>query len=338
MHRWRSLYAGKVLASMGRLALIADELGDNVTASSIRANIKADMDPWFLGTNWDFLQYDTTWGGLCSSFGLSDPNADYGQGWYNDHHFHYGYFLYAAAAVGKEDSVWIQSKKTQLLEMVRDIANPNLQDPFYPFTRHKDWFDGHSWASGLFPFGDSKNQESSSESINAYYGVYLLGESLGDSQLRDWGRLLLATEIRSVQKYWHIPSSSDIYQQPFSDNKIVGVLWSMKVDYLTFFGPNVEFIHCIQMMPFTPITEQLLTPSWVLEEYPVVSTALNRTNPALGEGWEGFIYMDHAVIDPVTAWDEVQTLQWYDNGNSETNTLYWVASRPGGKRRIGLNL
>jgi len=333
-----SYTAGKVLASMGRMALIADEIGDSDTATLIRQNIKADMDPWLLGNNWDALRYERLWGGLCSTAGLADMNADYGQGWYNDHHFHYGYFLYAAAVVGKNDSQWIQSRKEQLIDLVRDIANPNTNDPFFPVTRHKDWYDGHSWASGLFPFGDSKNQESTSESVNAYYGLYLLGEALGDPQLSNWGRLLLATEIRSVQKYWHMPSSSDIYDAPFSDNKMVGVLWSMKVDYATFFGGNLEFIHCIQMLPFTPITETLLPAEFIQEEYPVVSTVLTKANYTLGEGWKGFIYMDHAIIDKEAAWSEVQNLAWYDNGNSMTNTLYWVATRPSNsKKRMSVN-
>jgi len=333
-----SYNAGKILASMGRMALIADEIGDSVTATLIRQNMIADMDPWLLGTNWDALLYEPLWGGICSTSGLADENADYGQGWYNDHHFHYGYFLYAAAVIGKGNSAWIQSRKEQLIDIVRDIANPNTNDPYFPTTRHKDWFDGHSWASGLFPFGDSKNQESTSESVNAYYGLYLLGEALQDTQLSNWGRLLLATEIRSVQKYWHIPSTSDIYDSPFSDNKMVGVLWSSKVDYATFFGGNVEYIHCIQMLPFTPITEELLPASFIQEEYPVVSAVLTQANYTVADGWKGFIFMDHAIIEKETAWSEVQTLGWYDNGNSQTNTLYWVATRPSNtKKRMSIN-
>lgn len=34
------------------------------------------------------------------------------------------------------------------------------------------------------------------------------------------------------------------------------------------------------------------------------------------------------VIDKVAAWAEVKTLAAYDDGNTATNTLYWVATRP----------
>ncbi len=36
--------------------------------------------------------------------------------------------------------------------------------------------------------------------MNGYYGVYLLGLARGDAELADWGRLLLAMEIRSAKK------------------------------------------------------------------------------------------------------------------------------------------
>ena len=60
--------------------------------------------------------------------------------------------------------------------------------------------------------------------------------------------------------------------------------FDLKVDYATWFGGNVEFIHCIQMLPFTPITEELLRPEWVEEEYPVVAEAYNRGD--LSEEWK----------------------------------------------------
>ncbi len=34
------------------------------------------------------------------------------------------------------------------------------------------------------------------------------------------------------------------------------------------------------------------------------------------------------IIDKAAAWTEVQTLTAFDNGNTLTNTLYWVATRP----------
>ena len=57
---------------------------------------------------------------------------------------------------------------------------------FFPVARHKDFYDGHSWASGLFPMANGKSQESVSEAVNAYYSVHLLGVALGDHALSKW--------------------------------------------------------------------------------------------------------------------------------------------------------
>ena len=43
---------------------------------------------------------------------------------------------------------------------------------------------------------------------------------MGVQKLADWGRLLMAMEIRAARKYWHIPSSSTTYPEPFKSNKV----------------------------------------------------------------------------------------------------------------------
>ena len=57
-------------------------------------------------------------------------------------------------------------------------------------------------------------------------------------------------EIRSAKNYWQMTTNSSNFPAPFSDNKAVGIQWSTKVDYATWFGGNVEFIHCIQVPHF----------------------------------------------------------------------------------------
>jgi endo-1,3(4)-beta-glucanase len=98
-------------------------------------------------------------------------------GFYNDHHFHYGYHIYAAAVVAHFDADWGRKFFEQVVMLVRDIANPSVQDSAFPLFRHKDWYQGNSWASGvpLPPYLNGKNQESSSEAIAAYEAVALYG-------------------------------------------------------------------------------------------------------------------------------------------------------------------
>jgi len=316
---------GKSIARLGRLALIADEVGNTELAGRIRGKMRSRLNPWMWGNNTNSLRYDRTWKGLCSKQGLANEAADYGNGWYNDHHFHYGYIIYAAAVVGKKNPEWLQANRESIMAMVRDIANPNTADTHFPVARLKDFYWGHSWASGLYSFGDNKNQESTSESVNGYYGIQLLGLAMGDTNLYNWGRVLLATELRSTHKYWQITSGSEIYASPFADRKVVGILWGLKVDYATWFGSAAQFIHCIQMLPFTPITEELLPASWITEEYPVLSGGLTSN---IDDGWRGFVHMALAIIDKAEGWNQIQTLRAYDGGNSKTNALWWAATRP----------
>jgi endo-1,3(4)-beta-glucanase len=322
-----SYFFSKEIASMARVALIAEAVNEVNISDYVIGRLTGSINQWMTGRNWNPLKYDNTWKGVCTTQGMLYQAADFGQGWYNDHHYHYGYFTYAAAVIARRNPAWFQTYKSAILGLVRDFANPSARDTYFPVTRHMDWFDSHSWASGIVDFGDGKNQESTSEAVNAYYATYLFGLAINDTKMADLGRILLAMEIRGAQKYWQITNSSGLYEEPFASGKVVGMLWQLKVDEGTWFGGiNVPFTHTIQMFPFTPITEQLLRKEWVKEAYPILRDSL--PDYAVGDGWKGFVYMDHAIIDKEAAWEEVQSLKNFDDGNTKTNTLYWVATRP----------
>ena len=204
---------GKHIARQARLALIADELEATSIAADLRARMRRALTPWFAGTNSDPLVYDETWGGIVPSAGLKDRNADYGSGFYSDHHFHYGYFLNAAAAIAKsqapEDQAWIARYKEHILALARDIANPALavvrdtgrgldalssdgegaSDAFFPSFRHTDMFDGHSWANGMFSSADGRNSESSSEVSRAQQTRRALGHEGREETEALWMRV-----------------------------------------------------------------------------------------------------------------------------------------------------
>jgi endo-1,3(4)-beta-glucanase len=329
-------FGGKAVARLGRLAVIADELGETAIASKIRTNMKTYMNKWlgFGSASDNTLLYERTYGGLVSKNSVGSSGADFGNYYYNDHHFHYGYFVYAAACIIKKDVAWGQTYKTKIMEIVRDFANPSTADTAYTTLRNKDWYTGHSYAAGLFAFADSRNQESTSEAVNAYYGVYTLGLAYNDADLRDLGRILLQTEIRSSQKYWQITSADTIYESTFAANKVVGIVWETKVDYATWFGANVEFIHGIQMLPYTPISEDLLRSSWIRESYSVFSSAYTRSSPAASSAWLGLLYQAQATFDKAGAAAKIATLTGVDDGNTMTNTLYWLYTRPDSTNKI----
>jgi len=321
-------FGGKKMALFARLSLIADEIGETELAEQARNRTKAFLEGWLGGTNPNKLLYEDVWGGVVSSCGLQDEQCDFGNGMYNDHHFHYGYHIYTAAVLAKADPAWGQQWEERVLHMMSDLAEPSRNSQWYPFTRTKDWYDGHAWASGIFPFADGKNQESTSESVNGWYAIYLWGLVTDNARVKDLGRLMTALEIRAAKRYWQMTSDYSAFPAPFSDHKSVGIIWSVKADYNTWFGDLVEFIHCIQMLPFVPISEELLGKEWIQEEYEVLKEAYDREDPPLSEQWKGYVVMAHAILDPQAAYDEALQLTAYDDGNTKSNTLWWIATRP----------
>merc|ERR1712196_696864 len=95
-------------------------------------------------------------------------------------------------------------------------------------------------------------------------------------------------------------------------------------------GPVLhEYAHGINMLPFTPITEELLKPSYVQDAYPQMAEILKRDSPPVADPWRGFLGLGHAVINANGAWREILSLNQFDTGNSLANSLWWVATRPG---------
>jgi hypothetical protein len=74
---------------------------------------------------------------------LVDAGQNFGHGFYNDHHFHFGYHIYAAAVAARFDADWGRKNHEHVLLLVRDIANPSPYDPYFPTWRHKDWCVDH---------------------------------------------------------------------------------------------------------------------------------------------------------------------------------------------------
>ena len=105
------------------------------------------------------------------------------------------YHIYTAAVMAKANDSWGAEWGDKVLHMISDVAEPSRVSPWYPFTRVKDWYDGHSWASGIFLFGDAKNQESTSEAVMGWYAIYLWGLATSNKRLGDLGRLMTALEV-----------------------------------------------------------------------------------------------------------------------------------------------
>jgi len=314
--------------------------------------LSSRLQSFFDGNVTDFLIYDTSLGGITTSNAINDPGEDFGSGRYNDHHFHYGYLLYACAVMGRLDPSFVERYGAHVDSIYADVAYENnivskrAEGLFFPAARHKVWFDGHSFASGLFPFANGKSQESSSEAVNCYYGAYLWSlvkhgaaeDPASDTSAQtDFARLLLATEIRGAQTYWHmIPAnvsstnktdsvSATVYSNEFSKNYMVGNLGMLDVTSSTWFGTNHLYVHLINEIPVTAVTEDLFNQRYVTQEYNHVLKPLGEVEMA----WRGYLVCNQAMVNAEAAWEAAQKLysRELDSALSLSQVLYWVATR-----------
>nr|XP_028953100.1 probable endo-1,3(4)-beta-glucanase ARB_01444 isoform X2 [Malus domestica] len=314
-----SYFYGKLVARAARLALIAEEVACPDVIPAIRTFLSNKIEPWLDGTfSGNGFLHDKTWGGLVTKSSATDPAADFGFGLYSDHHFHLGYFIYAISVLAKIDPAWGEKYKPQAYLLVEDFLNKDKKlNPNYTRLRCFDLYKLHSWAAGLTEFADGRNQESTSEAVNAYYAAALMGKAYKDAQLEATGSLLTALEIQAAQMWWHVREGGEnqIYEQDFAkENRVVGVLWSTKRESgLWFATAEAKEIRLgIQMVPVLPLV------NWA-------SPALSRTG--VTEAWKGFVYALQGMYDKEGALEKIRSLEEFDDGNSRSNLLWWIHSR-----------
>jgi endoglucanase Acf2 len=371
-------FSGKMLAKLARILLAADTLGMDKTSPDFQSalqRLQQGTEVWFNGSAAAPFLYDDAWGGV-SSCGcnydegtdtctnvypncpaLSDSGQNFGFGFYNDHHFHLGYHIYSAAVVAKYNPSWAAKHFESVLLYIRDIANPSLDDDYFIPWRHKDWYLGFSWASGVVtvnnePYLNGRNEESSSEAVAAYEAVALFGQVCAEVvftspedeekrdiayRIRDTGLVMLSTEITGAQMFWHVQSSDSadavrVYPEIYA-NKVVGMLWSTLAQMQTWFGGAPYLCFGIQLLPITPVWENRDTLSWVNEMLPYFESSCSSTGACETDGWSVVLYAHMATAGQwEDAWKGVQSLadavfeSSGGNGHSRTNTLLYIAT------------
>lgn len=334
---------------------------------------QSSVEVWINGTSEAAFAYDSAWGGVISCGCLwdegsqgcsntlpacpatSDQGLNFGNGFYNDHHFHYGYHVYAAAALTHFNRDWGRRHFQDVLLLVRDYANPSDDDVYFPTFRNKDWYQGSSWASGITlpTFGNIVNQESTSEAIAGYEAVALFGKEMMQAwkevdetkkvkiarNIRDAGLVTAATEIRSTDYYWHVLRKDDpreIYPSGY-EHGVVGILWATMAQFTTWFGNAPYLIYGIQLLPLTPIAENRdANQEWLREMYqPLANSCAADYEGCTAHGWSVLPLAIMASIGHAdTAMEQAHSIPdlAFDsaggNGHSMTNTLHYFATRP----------
>jgi len=183
-------------------------------------------------------------------------NAEFGNEKGNDHHFHYGYYIRAAAVLLRFRPYLSKGLSPVIGEMVDDIASTNRDQERYPFLRTFSPYEGHSWADGEAKFDDGNNQESTSEALNAWYAVAIWGKITKNSQTEQTGTWLFAQELRAAQVYWFGINN------PFPNgyqHQMASLVWGGKREFATWFSPDPMHIYGIQLLPITPASGYLAT-------------------------------------------------------------------------------
>ena len=135
-------FSGKALSKFAALVYTIHDLLGNYDLAFLGLNqLKGAFAGFTTNQQIHPLVYDTVWGGVVSSgtYATGDCGQDFGNTCYNDHHFHYGYFIHAAAIIAYLDPAWLQSNKDWVNMLVRDVSNPSSQDNLFPFSRNFDW-------------------------------------------------------------------------------------------------------------------------------------------------------------------------------------------------------
>ena len=258
---------------------------DPILINILLGVIRANLITWLNGTNnppgeISFqLQWDRVWGGIvvpADSINLSDKTAptSYGNSFYNDHHFQYGYIVYALATLEKLDVGLFTDYPNNIMDLVNDYSNPS--NNMFPHLRHKDLFYGHSWATGVpgrktniagtIGAGPvNRQQESASEAINGYFSAYLLGRELRNINLQTHAGMAMYLEIIASRFYYlYENEGSDLGD--LSNTGTIGILQTAGKSYtLNFesqpptFPGRILTINGIQSLPFTEISGNYLT-------------------------------------------------------------------------------
>lgn len=268
-------WGGKGLTQMALYMTFARELGEEALFKTCHDRLKEALVNWLTYTPGEdnfFFARDSRYGGLIGY------NTSYDSDTYNDHHFHYGYFTLAAALLAMVDDDFKQSYGDMIKLVARDYNNYK-RDSWACFLRMMDPWAGHCYAGGLGD-GAGNGQESTSESMQGWGGMYLLGVALGDDELRDAGIFGWVSESRATAEYWydrhgeaigadfHQGTDGDYnidytkfkhtrdgvvdYTIPYSSN-----LTSHGVGWWTWFGGDPVFMQGIQWMPISPALDYL---------------------------------------------------------------------------------
>lgn len=266
---------GKPLLQMAHYMWMTREMGLAELFEQAHDKIAPALKDWFTYTPGErefFYAYMPRWGGLNAYKGGTADD-------FTDHHFCHGYYTYAAALLAMVDDEFRNNYGEMATLVAKDYANWDRSDTRYPFFRTFDPWEGHSFSGGI---GLGTNgQESSSESMQGWGGMYFLGLALDNKEMRDAAIFGWVSEARGTAEYWfdrhtdpavdwnnyhqtwnedynidyskfHYTEDGKDYTIPYNSN-----LTSQGVGWWTWFGFESILMSGIQWLPISPALDYL---------------------------------------------------------------------------------
>ena len=242
-------WGGKGLTQMAHYMTFALQMGDTATFLQAKQRLRTVLENWYTYTpgeqNMYFARFPR-WGAMVGF------DTSYDSDTYNDHHFHYGYFIYASAVLCMLDSDFKEKYGTMAREVAMDYACWLRDSHRYPLFRTFNPYCGHSFAGGMGNGGNGNGQESTSEAMQSWGGIWLLGAALGDEEMLNAGIFGYTVEAKATAEYWFDRKRRNIdytkYAHPYCCN-----LTMQGVGWWTWFSGDPVWMHSIQWLPTSPI-------------------------------------------------------------------------------------
>ena len=288
--------AGKVIAKLANMLPVADNINDFTTKNDLKTKLNVLLKDWFTYSDGEqnrYFAYDSNWGGL---LGVKDD--EFGSHLYNDHHFHFGYFIYSAAILAMYDDSFIKDYGQMVNLLIKDFANTDRTDKNFPYMRNYDFYESHSWANGMGGQDDRGiDQESSSEAMNTWSAVYLWGLITQNKEIENLGIYLYSNEYQAI-KYYYFDINKNILKGDYKHNSI-GRLFGGRVSYDLWFEPQIpQTIKGIQVLPMTPAMTYFAYTKDYIRKFYNDSLEENGSNPSF---WYDIWARLVALYDPSTA-------------------------------------
>lgn len=337
-------FGGKALARDADLWTLARDLGLDDVAADLRESLVTDLRTWTETEGCtDRPERCFTWEpnlrtvvGQATAFGSEEGN---------DHHFHYGYFLYAAGVVAADDGELAADLAPVLDLLAADVAAgadvPVGDGAPMPGLRALDVVMGHSWASGQSPFADGNNQESASEAVAAWHGLALWAAAreaagLDDGGLSEQARWMLSLEAASARAYWTDFDTADPATAGL-EASVTSLVWDGKRERATWFSAEPSAALGIVVLPVTEVSSYLgEDPDRVRAN---LAEALGTddlwADPATWDVMFGDQLLMYAALlgpqDAAAALDVARDLpdERIDDGSTRSRLLAWLLARTG---------